>query len=379
MGNYGMRPVMSINSENGQWIDFSWTSGSMQGFRTSMLNYVSNSESLAHLRTFSLFLVFEGQDGLDCSWNASRGLAKFIASQEILQAIDDESSFNPNAIKELLTRSIMKYDVELKKIIEFPNLGSTISGVLITPDNFYIINLGNSKVILCRDQKAYFQTLNHDLKIKNERDRILEAGGRISSNFINGRLSVTRSLGNFDMKQSKLLSQGSQIISAEPEITIIPRMRNSDDFIIIATNGINKILSNDDLVNFVRQRIPVKNSIGDVCNEVINYCLHKKSIENLTLTIVHFDQSKIQKDEERVRRENVLVEGMKRQIKQHFMKMEFPQSFRDTKKCVDQIIDENDFLSSCRMTTGLFPDLKRSMMMSEISRLREDKEISNTN
>ena len=130
-------------------------------------------------------------------------------------------------------------------------MGSTITGVFITPDNFFFINLGNSKNILCRNKKIHFRTMNHDLKLRGERERVFEAGGRISSNFINVRQKVTRSLGNFDMKQSRRLDQNSQIISAEPEITIIPRSRDKDDFIAITTTGVGKVLSDDNLVNLI--------------------------------------------------------------------------------------------------------------------------------
>ena len=59
------------------------------------------------------------------------------------------------------------------------------------------------------------------------------------------------------MKQSRRLDQNSQIISAEPQITIIPRSRDKDDFIEITTTGVGKVLSDDNLVNLICQRIPV--------------------------------------------------------------------------------------------------------------------------
>ena len=286
---------MSANNEliteQGSWVDFKWWSTSVQGFRTRMTNFTSLNQSLGHLQSFSLFLIFDGNGDVECAYNAAKGYAKFLQSQNFFKSLNDTIHYDPNIMKEMIKRSVWEYDIELSKVTDDIYSGSTMTGVLITPMHLFFINLGNLRTLLAQNGRLEFLTKHHVPSCEAERIRIHRAGGRIMSNYINGRLQVTRSLGNFDMKRNSTLPHTEQIISAEPEVTMIPRKGINDDFIVISNRGINQIISNRELMNLIAHGFTLGKSIKQLTEEIIEHCLGKGSRENLSLIIIKFQNS----------------------------------------------------------------------------------------
>ena len=75
-----------------------------------------------------------------------------------------------------------------------PNF-STATGVLIAPNHFFFMNIGDSRSVLCSDQKVSFSTSDHKPTNQDERDRIEAAGGHVTQGRVNGQLAVSRALG----------------------------------------------------------------------------------------------------------------------------------------------------------------------------------------
>ena len=373
MGSYLANPVTMKNSKQGQGIDFAWGSSTMQGIRTTMFDFVLNEPHLEHLRTFSLFLVFDGHGRQDCSFNAAKQLAKYLIHQELIKELTDDTNYNPESIKELIKRTIIKYDTELERIVEKDvRSGSTISGVLITPNHFFILNLGDSKTILCRDKKIAFETTDHITGNPEERNRIYNAGGMISSTYVNGHINITRSLGNYDMKKSLDLPPNQQIISAEPDVTIMERKRNQDDFIVILTDGITKRMTNQEIVDYIIKRYPFKQSEKEMCEETMEYNLRKGAKDNMAITLVKFDNSTLQKQEEKLENELKLNEKILLATRLHFQNITENELYKTMSISLKEIEEENQELFSEEVTQGFGFELKKPIIMNEIQKLKEE-------
>jgi serine/threonine protein phosphatase PrpC len=81
---------------------------------------------------------------------------------------------------------------------EKPKSGCTANLLMIDRNKFLIINLGDSRSIMCtKDGKV----LNFDFDHKPDNDiemkRIQEAGGKVIKGRINGKLNLCRALGDF--------------------------------------------------------------------------------------------------------------------------------------------------------------------------------------
>lgn len=73
------------------------------------------------------------------------------------------------------------------------------------------------------------------------------------------------------------LGPTQQLISPEPEITVIDRNKDKDQMIVLACDGIWDVVSNEDLCNVVNERMRCVDGLSKVCNEVVDYCLYMVS------------------------------------------------------------------------------------------------------
>ena len=96
---------------------------------------------------------------------------------------------------------------------------STATGVLVTPKHFFMMNIGDSRSVVCRKNAFFFATEDHKPTHYSERMRIEKAGGHVSQNRVNGQLAVSRALGDFEMKRNNACDQISQLVSPEADVT----------------------------------------------------------------------------------------------------------------------------------------------------------------
>lgn len=86
---------------------------------------------------------------------------------------------------------------------------------------------------------------------------------------------ICRSLGDYSYKTVRGLGPTEQLVSPEPEVTVIDRSRESDQIIVLACDGIWDVMSNEDLCGLVCERMRYVGDLSKVCNEVLDFCLYK--------------------------------------------------------------------------------------------------------
>ena len=95
----------------------------------------------------------------------------------------------------------------------------------------YTANVGDARIILCRQGKALRLSYDHKGSDENEGKRIANAGGLILNNRVNGVLAVTRALGDTYMKD---------LVTGHPYTTETVIQPDLDEFVIIACDGVSR-------------------------------------------------------------------------------------------------------------------------------------------
>ena len=202
----------------------------MEDFHLIIDNFMSSNKK-------GYFSLFDGH-GIDCIEPTKYATCRF---PNILIENLQNSNYN---IEQSLIISFKKIDDELKKYSQIENCGSTATIILIDKELnlIYSANVGDSKSILINKNKTY-KNLTTEHKVESnyeENERIKKLGGLIFNGRLFGQLVLSRALGDFSLKNNGLISI--------PSIHKI--LLNEDDcFIVIASDGIWDVLSEDDITN----------------------------------------------------------------------------------------------------------------------------------
>lgn len=114
--------------------------------------------------------------------------------------------------------------------------GSTAIVCLMTKETIYIASLGDSRCMICSQGKCTIVSIDHKPELPEEKERIEAAGGKIKNNRINGKLGMSRSLGDFQFKMKKNRPADKQMVISVPHIEKIKNEKI--DFILIGCDGI---------------------------------------------------------------------------------------------------------------------------------------------
>lgn len=95
----------------------------------------------------------------------------------------------------------------------------------------YTANVGDARIVLCRNGKALRLSYDHKGMDENEGRRISKAGGLILNNRVNGVLAVTRALGDSYLKD---------LVTGHPYTTETVIQPDADEFLILACDGVSR-------------------------------------------------------------------------------------------------------------------------------------------
>lgn len=207
--------------------------------------------------------VFDGHGGSMVSKYSSdivyEKIKKFLATDT--HASDSHPSIGT------LVRSIHaafdEIDDEVLSIDEFQYQGSTAVAVYVHEDEdskdrtIISANLGDSRAVLCRGNKAVELTRDHKPDDEHEKNRIIAMGETIEWDSYCQvhrvkNLSLSRALGDRFAKP---------VVSGEVEIQLFPLSEmpshgdNQDDFIVLASDGLWDVMTSQNCVDFVKQRL----------------------------------------------------------------------------------------------------------------------------
>merc|ERR1719326_2193157 len=117
----------------------------------------------------------------------------------------------------------------------------------------YTAHLGDSRAVMARGGQATRLTSMTDHKATDplEAKRVIEAGGHIENDRVNGMLAMTRALGDFILKMPVL---PNDVVSNVPDVTSTD-LTAQDTFVIIACDGLWDVASDQQAVDLVNDSL----------------------------------------------------------------------------------------------------------------------------
>lgn len=150
--------------------------------------------------------------------------------------------------------------------------GCTACVALVVKDKVYVANAGDSRCIIASKGEVIHLTEDHKPDNKEEKDRIDKAGGEVFEGRINGRLNLSRALGDFDYKDNTTLSPHEQLVIALPDIRV-HNLSSDDDLLILGCDGIWECLPAKQICEFINTKMkngkPLKGSIEDLLDYIV--------------------------------------------------------------------------------------------------------------
>ena len=153
-----------------------------------------------------------------------------------------------------------------------PSAGCTAVVALIADGQLIVANAGDSRCVLCRSGEASALSRDHKPTDPDEHARIAAAGGFVTEGRVNGSLNLSRALGDMEYKQRRDLPAEAQAVTALPEI-LATEIHDCDEFIILACDGIWDVMTNQQAVDFVRDRLRKGVSLAQICEQACDHCL----------------------------------------------------------------------------------------------------------
>lgn len=222
------------------------------------------------------FAVFDGHGGPHAADYCYTFMEKFVRD-----ALEDEDD-----LEKVLTKAFLNADKALHTHLSYFNKASfltagTTATVAMLRDGVELVvgSVGDSRATLCRKGRAHKMTKDHTPDRKDERQRIQRSGGFVTWNSVgqanvNGRLAMTRSIGDFHLKTSGVI--------AEPDTRRLTVQHANDSFLALTTDGINFLLSDQEICDVINQ-CPDPTEAADV---IAQQALQYGSEDNATIVIV---------------------------------------------------------------------------------------------
>ncbi|KAI9174869.1 hypothetical protein LWI28_023939 [Acer negundo] len=150
---------------------------------------------------------------------------------------------------EVMAASFAKMDEEVNNIEEreYPEAveseGSTAVVVMVGEEELVVANCGGSRAVMYRGGMALPLSRDHKPDSLDEKERVEAAGGRVINGHVLGVLATSRSIGDRSLKP---------YVISKPEVTVSER-RETDEFIVIGSDGLWDIVSNELACEVVRR------------------------------------------------------------------------------------------------------------------------------
>lgn len=342
MGQILEKPITEKKSDSAApsgSLQLEWASSCMQGWRTGMEDAHICLGDLGKLRVaqstnwrgVALFGVFDGHGGEQVAKFSERHLAEVLCGFPVNLEVRSQAS----TISSALTESFHKIDdllregrcvAELQTLTNPPAEVAAQSGLLnsgrsvdphqvgctacvcaITEDLLVVANAGDSRAVLCRAGAAIALSQDHKPNLPGERRRIEAAGGSVQASGpgqwrVNGNLNLSRALGDLEYKKDKSRKPEAQIICSTPDVTTHQR-NQADEFLIICCDGVWDMKSNQEVVDFVCQRLPPRGppeGMERILEDLLDSCLSPnlrvtKGLggDNMSAVLVRFPRSNL--------------------------------------------------------------------------------------
>lgn len=254
---------------------------------------ISCAEHTAH------FWVLDGHKGFEAAHFGATALPKEIGGSIKCGKLPSNGQ---------IKQGFRTVDNQLRKHLrekpEESRCGSTVVGALVARQgngtySAKLINCGDSRGIIIKNPSeeggnksvTVLETVDHKPGSPVERARVEGAGGKVCGvrvPRIDGRLAVSRGLGDFDFKADRTRQASEQKVSNQPDIYEISDL-GPGALLLLACDGVWSVLSSDVAAAEVRRRLRREPSadLGEVAASIARMSLDRGSSDNVTVLLVH--------------------------------------------------------------------------------------------
>ena len=275
--NY-QKKINEIESDNNSKEYFKESKGGL------VKNYAYHEESNAEFRNYMedrgkavenlngdpdkiIFCIFDGHGGQQVSQFLQENFATYMKKM-----LPFKNHF------EEITKLFKDLDEKVKEL-NVPLVGSTATVVYIERKNgkrmLYCANVGDSRCVLVN--KKGIMRLSKDDRTDDpiERKRIIKEGGTIVNGRVDGILMLTRSFGDWRLKDSGVI--------VDPHIMRI-ELNDDDLYLIIASDGLWDAIKDEEC-----KRITQSNPYTlEICKNFVVESLNKLSQDNISCFVISF-------------------------------------------------------------------------------------------
>ncbi|WFD19090.1 protein-serine/threonine phosphatase [Malassezia caprae] len=296
MGQILSEPIVEKHTSHDEDENVAFCVSDMQGWRISMedahaavLNLMDDA-NVGPKERVSFFAVYDGHGGA----NVARYSGRTVHTR-----LMELPEFKEKQWEAALRRSFLKTDEDLRSDPVYANdtSGCTAVAALIVPQDgaqgrtIYVANAGDSRSVLGLAGEAKAMSFDHKPGNPEEHSRILNAGGFVEFDRVNGNLALSRAIGDFEFKQNGVLPAEKQIVTADPQV-ISHDWTGEEEFLVLACDGIWDCLSNQQVVDLVRRGVAQGKELDVITEDIIDRCLAPDAevggigCDNMTLLIV---------------------------------------------------------------------------------------------
>ncbi|GMT18601.1 hypothetical protein PFISCL1PPCAC_9898 [Pristionchus fissidentatus] len=265
MGQTLSEPVTTKESATTSNKLFMVGSSCMQGWRINMEDAHTHVLSMPEDSGTAFFAVYDGHGGAKVSQ---------YAGQHLHITIGKEDSYKVN-VEEAMRTGFMTLDEMMKADDDMKDdmSGTTAVTIIVKNGVIYCANVGDSRAVISKNGRAVPLSYDHKPANENEAKRIVAAGGWVEFNRVNGNLALSRALGDFAFKRNPKKSPEEQMVTAFPDVIRMEIDPESHEFILLACDGIWDVMSNQEAVDFVRERVAIGKPAQTICEELLSRCL----------------------------------------------------------------------------------------------------------
>ncbi|MCP3659478.1 MAG: protein serine/threonine phosphatase 2C family protein [Bacteroidetes bacterium] len=250
-----------------------------------------------------IFGVFDGHGGEETSEYVSKKLHKDLFDN--LKEIDNIDSEQTNQkIKEIIKTTFLEFDEKMCKDPSIQQSGSTSIITLIINNKLYLINLGDSRGLIVKNNEVIQETKDHKPDDPDEEARITKANGTVSIDKygtprVDSDLAVSRAFGDKYLKKYENKNDKNDYFWVSPIPKIygpfdLPK-KNDEFYIILACDGVWDAIDHDYGDNKIILDILDKNKMKsqkEISDIIVQKVIDKGSTDNITAMVIEVNQNK---------------------------------------------------------------------------------------
>ncbi|GAB2282142.1 hypothetical protein Dimus_036504 [Dionaea muscipula] len=244
--------------------------------------------------------VFDGHGGSEAAEYVRENLMKYIFEDaNFPQAFEVDEVFLED-VENSMRKAFLLADFSMADDRSISSsAGTTALTALIFGRLLMVVNAGDCRAVLSRKGEAIDMSQDHKPTCPSERRRVEELGGFVDDGYLNGVLSLSRALGDWDMKFPK---GSASPLTAEPEFRQII-LTEDDEFLVIGCDGIWDVLSSQQAVSIIRRGLRRHDDPEQCARDLVMEALRLNTFDNVTAIVVCLSSIDQQREQSTPRRQ----------------------------------------------------------------------------